>query len=75
MRGLNLIGILLLVMGIALAATTGSSFEQRWQLMKSQNVDTPLKDLQRDNWPWLAGTVAVIGGLAIFVLKSNKRKG
>ena len=74
MRGLNLIGILLVVMGIALAATSGSSFEQRWQLMQSQNVDMPLKDYRRDNWPWLAGSVAVIGGVAIFVLKANRRR-
>ena len=74
MRGLNLIGILLLVLGIALAATSGFSFEERHQLMQGQNVDLPFKDQQRDNWPWLAGTVAVIGGLVIFVLKSNQRR-
>ena len=75
MRGLNLIGILLLMLGIALAATGGFSFEQRHRLMQIQNVDIPLKDHQRENWPWLAGSVAVIGGLVIFVLKANKKNG
>jgi len=73
MRGFNLIGILLLVLGIALAATTGSSFEERKEFLQTQNVELPLKDRQRDNWPWMAGTVAVVAGLAIFVVKAKKR--
>lgn len=75
MRGLNLIGILLLVLGIALAATRGSSFEKRVEVLQAQNVDVHLKDQKRDNWPWLAGTAAVIGGVVIFILKGNKREG
>ncbi len=73
MRGFNLIGILLLLMGIALAATTGSSFEKRQHLMNRQNGDYFFKDYYTDNWPWLAGIIAVIGGVAIFLIKANKK--
>lgn len=72
MRGFNLIGVLLLVMGIALVATTGNSFEERKEALQTQNVELPLKDRHRENWPWLAGTVAVVGGLVLFVRKANK---
>jgi hypothetical protein len=72
MRGLHLIGILLLLLGIAMAATTGTSFEKRTNLLKAQNVDMSIKENRHNNWPWLAGTVAVVGAIAIFVMKSRK---
>ncbi|HYH14081.1 MAG TPA: hypothetical protein VD794_02610 [Flavisolibacter sp.] len=73
MRGFNLIGVLLLLAGIALAATTGFSFEERQYLMNEQNADVSYKEQYTRNWPWLAGTIAVIGGVAIFLIKANKR--
>jgi len=74
MRGLNLIGVFLLLLGIALAATGGFSFEERKKILNTQNTDILIKASPTDNWPWLVGTMAVIGGVVIFLYKSNQRR-
>ena len=73
MRGFNLVGLLFIVMGFFLAATADFSFEEKKKLLAPQNVDIPLKDHHTSNWPWLAGTIAVASGIAIFLLRSKKR--
>jgi hypothetical protein len=74
MRGVHLIGILLTLAGIALAATSSFSFEESKGLLSTQNVDVYLKAQKTNTWPWLAGIVAVISGIAIFILLSKKKR-
>ena len=73
MRGLNLIGVLLVMLGITLAATGSFSFEERKERLMMQNADMPLKRQSTTQWPWLLGIIAVIGGITTFLLKANKK--
>jgi hypothetical protein len=61
------------MLGIALAATGSFSFEERKERLNMQNADMPLKRQSTEQWPWLLGSIAVIGGVTVFLFKANKK--
>lgn len=74
MKGLHLIGILLLLAGIALAATSHLSFEESKGFLSTQTMNASIKSHPTQVWPWLAGILAVGAGVVMFILMSKKKR-
>ena len=73
MKGLQIIGVCLIVLGVAMIATGGFSFKQREKIIDTNTVDLTIKKEKTVTWPWFAGGIAVIGGIGLILVGSNKR--
>jgi uncharacterized membrane protein YidH (DUF202 family) len=72
MKVLRAIGIFLIVAGIVMIATGGFSFKQKKKLVDTNAVDISLKENKTVTWPWFAGGIAVVGGIAILLVTARK---
>lgn len=73
MKSLRIIGICLILLGIAMIATGGFRFKQREKIIDTNTVDITIKKEKTITWPWFAGGIAVIGGIALLLIGNNKR--
>lgn len=73
MKPLRIIGIVLIVLGIIMITTDGFRFKQREKIIDTNTIDLTIKKEKTIRWPWFAGGIAVIGGIALLLAESNKR--
>jgi uncharacterized membrane protein YidH (DUF202 family) len=74
MKPLRIIGVFLITLGIVMIVTGGFRFKQREKVIDTNTIDLTIKKEKAVTWPWFAGGIAVIGGIALLLIGSNKRK-
>jgi drug/metabolite transporter (DMT)-like permease len=71
MRVFKIIGIILVIAGIAMLATGSFHFKERKKVLDTDVVDISRTETKVVSWPRIAGVVVIVGGIALLLL--NKR--
>jgi uncharacterized membrane protein YidH (DUF202 family) len=70
----KIIGIILILVGIAMAVTGGFSFEQKKKVLNTDAIDISTKETKTVSWPPIVGSIVVLGGIAVLLLGGNKNR-
>lgn len=65
-------GIILIVVGLLMILFTGINFKTKEKVIDAGPIEINKEKSHRVNWPPVAGTVLVVGG--ILVLLTNRKK-
>jgi uncharacterized membrane protein YidH (DUF202 family) len=74
MKLYKIIGIILILVGIAMAVTGGFSFKQKKKILNTDTVDISTKQTKTVSWSPIVGSIVVLGGIAVLLLGGNKNK-
>jgi len=69
---MKILGIILIVAGVAMFAFHGFSFTQKKNIANIGPVQIDKNENKTVSWPSYAGVVAVIGGIAILLVGARK---
>jgi hypothetical protein len=72
MKLLNVIGIGLILLGIAMVATGGFSFKEKKKVLDTNTVDVSTKETRTVSWPPIVGTIVIAGG--VIILLANRKR-
>ena len=64
----RIIGIVLLVIGIAMIATGSFHFKEKKKIIDTNAVDISTKEDKVVTWPRIAGVVVAVGGIVLIVI-------
>jgi uncharacterized membrane protein len=74
MKALKIIGALLIVLGIIMIITGSFSYKKKEKVLDTNVVDLSVKETKTVTWPWFAGGIAVVGGIILVILGSNRNR-
>ena len=74
MRILKVIGIILIVGGIAMLATGAFHYKERKKILDTDVIDINGTETKVVTWPRIAGIVVIIGGVALLLLSGKKAR-
>jgi drug/metabolite transporter (DMT)-like permease len=73
MRRLKIIGIILIVIGIAMLAKVVFHFKEKKKVLDTDVIDINRTETKTVSWPRIAGVVVIVGGVALLLLNKNDR--
>jgi LPXTG-motif cell wall-anchored protein len=68
MRVFKIIGIILVIAGIAMLATGSLHFRQKRKVLNTDVVDISRTETKVVSWPRIAGVVVIAGGVVLLLL-------
>ena len=69
----RIIGIVLLVLGIAMIATGSFQFREKKKILDTNTVDISTTENKIVTWPRIAGVAVAVGGIVLIVIGRNSR--
>jgi uncharacterized membrane protein YidH (DUF202 family) len=72
MSMLKIIGIILIVGGIAMLATGAFHYKEKKKILDTDIIDINKTETKVVSWPRIAGVVVIIGGVALLLLGGKK---
>lgn len=69
---LKIIGIILIVIGIAMLATGSFHYREKKKVLDTDVIDINKTETKTVAWPRVAGVVVIVGGIGLFLLDANK---
>ncbi|MFL5742882.1 MAG: hypothetical protein ACJ75B_21870 [Flavisolibacter sp.] len=73
MKLLNVIGIGLILLGIAMLAAGGFSFKEKKKILDTDSVDVTTKQTKTITWPPIVGTIVIVGGVIILLANRGRK--
>ena len=73
MSALKIIGIILIVVGVAMLATGGFHFKEKKKILDTDVVDINRTETRIVTWPRIAGVAVIVGGVALLLLNKNNK--
>jgi drug/metabolite transporter (DMT)-like permease len=73
MSALKIIGIVLIVAGVAMLSTGGFHFKEKKKVLDTDVVDISRTETRIVTWPRIAGVVVIVGGVALLLLNKNDK--
>ncbi|HWI92739.1 MAG TPA: hypothetical protein VNT20_15790 [Flavisolibacter sp.] len=73
MNALKIIGIILIIIGVAMLATGGFHFKEKKKILDTDAIDISRTETKIVTWPRIAGVVVIVGGLALLLLNRNDK--
>jgi hypothetical protein len=73
MRGLMVLGIVLILLGIVSLASSGFSFKTREKVLDVGPIEATAEKERRVNLPPVLGVVALAGGVAMVIAGGKRR--
>lgn len=68
MRAVRILGIILVLFGLAMIVTGGFSFQQKKKVLDTDAVDITTKETKSVNWPPFVGGFVMAGGLVLLLM-------
>lgn len=75
MRVFKIIGIILVIAGIAMLATGSFHLKQRKKVLDTDVIDISRTETKIVTWPRIAGAVVIVGGIALLLLNKRDNSG
>lgn len=75
MKTLRILGTILIVLGIVMITTDGFQFQEKEKLIDTGKIDITIKKEKTVVLPWIAGGLAILGGIVLFLMSGNRREG
>lgn len=72
-RLFKIIGIVLIVAGIAMLATGSFHFKEKEKVLDTDVVDISTKETKIVTWPRIAGVVVALGGIILLLLAEKSK--
>jgi len=72
MKVFRIIGIFLILIGIAMLATGGFHYKEKKKVLDTDVVDINRTETKIVTWPRVAGIVVAVGGVALFIIGSGR---
>lgn len=69
---LKIIGIVLIVIGIAMLATGSFHYKEKKKVLDTDVVEINKTETQIVTWPRIAGAVVIVGGIVLLLLERKK---
>jgi len=73
-RIFRIIGIILVVVGIAMLATGGFHFKEKKKVLDTDIVDINITETKVVTWPRIAGVVVMAGGLVLLIIGERNKE-
>ena len=73
MSALKIIGIILIVVGVAMLATGGFHFKEKKKILDTDVVDINRTETRIVTWPRIVGVAVIVGGVALLLLNKNNK--
>ena len=73
MRVFKIIGIILIVAGIAMLVTGSFHFKEKKKVLDTDVVDISTKETKIVTWPRIIGVVAALGGIVVLLLGEKSK--
>lgn len=74
MRIFKIIGIVLIVAGIAMLATGGFHYKEKKKVLDTDMVDINRTETKLVTWPRIAGVVVMAGGVVLLIIGERKKE-
>jgi len=74
MKIARIIGIVLIIVGIAMVATGEFNFKSKEKILDTGEVEINRKETKNVTWPRFTGAIIVVGGIIILLLADKKKK-
>jgi drug/metabolite transporter (DMT)-like permease len=75
MRVFKIIGIILVIAGIAMLATGSFHFKERKKVLDTDVIDISRTETKIVTRPRIAGVVVIVGGIALLLLNKRDNSG
>jgi drug/metabolite transporter (DMT)-like permease len=72
MKLFRIIGIILIVVGVAMLATGGFHFKERKKVLHTDVIDINRTETKVITWPRIAGVMVIAGGVALLLIGEKK---
>lgn len=72
---MKVIGIILIIIGIAMTATGSLSFRQKKKIIDTDAIDISTHETKTVSWPRITGIIIVAGGITLLALSRKKAEG
>jgi len=69
----KIIGIILIIAGIAMLATGSFHFKEKKKVLDTNVVDISTKETKIVTWPRIAGVVVALGGVVLLLLGEKSK--
>lgn len=69
---LKIIGIVLIVIGIAMLATGSFHYKEKKKVLDTDVIDINKTETKIVTWPRIAGAVVIVGGIVLLLLERKK---
>lgn len=69
---MRIIGILLLALGIIMSFSNGFNFKTKKEIVDTGTIEINKTQTKTVTWPWFAGGIAVVGGIALLIAGNRK---
>lgn len=70
---MRIIGIILIVIGIAMTVSGSFSFQHKKKILDTNTIDISKNETKTVAWPRVAGIIVIVGGVAMVVLSGRRR--
>lgn len=70
---MKIIGIILIIVGIAMAVTGSFSFQYKKKIIDTDFIDISKRETKTVVWPRITGAVIIVGGVAMLLLSGKRR--
>jgi len=74
MNVLKIIGIVLIVIGIAMLVTGSFHYKERKKVLDTDVIDINKTETKTVAWPRIAGVVVIVGGVVVLLLGAKKTR-
>ena len=71
---MRIIGIILLVLGIIMIVSKGFNFRTKKEIIDTDTIEINKRETKTITWPWFAGGIFVVGGIAFLLIGERKRQ-
>lgn len=75
MKLFRIIGIILIVIGIAMLATGAFHFKEKKKVLDTDVIDINRTETKVVTWPRIAGVVVISGGIVLLILGEKNKAG
>lgn len=72
MKVFRIIGIFLILIGIAMLATGGFHYKEKKKVLDTDVVDINRTETKIVTWPRVVGIVVAVGGVVLFIIGSGR---
>lgn len=72
MNALKIIGIVLIIIGVAMLATGSFHYKEKKKVLDTDVIDINKTDTKTVTWPRIAGVVVIVGGVSLLLIGSKK---
>jgi uncharacterized membrane protein YidH (DUF202 family) len=72
MKLFKIIGIILIVVGIAMLATGSFHFKEKKKVLDTDVIDISRTETKVVTWPRIAGVVVIVGGIVLLIMGERK---